>query len=49
MTETKLLDKMGDELIKLHNNLSAIVKTYMDHLNQLKLNSIVKVKIQSKL
>ena len=33
MSDSEFLDQMGDELIKLHNNLSAIVKTYMDHLN----------------
>ena len=34
MPDSEVLDKMGDELIKLHNNLSAIVKTYMDHLTE---------------
>lgn len=34
MPDSEFLDKMGDELIELHNNLTFIVKTYMDHLNE---------------
>lgn len=34
MPDSEFIDEMGDKLIELHNNLSTIVKSYMDHLTE---------------